>query len=109
MRTDSTSQWSHCALAPLFELYMDIAGIRATAPGFSRCQIRPQLGDLGNLSLTAYTVRGPIQFDARAEGKGHKFRISLPAGCTGEVLLGSQRSLIEPGQTAMFRTTGKRS
>ena len=70
VRSDSTSQWSHCALAPIFVLFMDIAGIRPTAPGFARCQIRPQLGDLEHLSLTANTVRGPIQFEARAARSG---------------------------------------
>ena len=87
IRADSTAQWSHSALAPLFILFMDIAGIRATAPGFTRCQIRPQLGDIGQLSLTAHTVRGPIHFAARAERDGHEIRVSLPAGCDGEILV----------------------
>ena len=105
VRSDSSSQWSHCALAPLFVLFMDIAGIRPTAPGFSRCQIRPQLGDLGQLSLTAQTVRGPIQFDAQAERGGHQIRVSLPAGCAGKALAGLKRHRIEPGQTVEFRTS----
>jgi hypothetical protein len=125
VRSDSTSQWSHCALAPFFVLYMDIAGIRPTAPGFARCQIRPQMGDLGQLSLTARTVRGPIQFDARAERDGHEVRVSLPAGCEGEVLvrpassvplreltqphpLGLKRYRLEPGQTATFWSSAKK-
>jgi hypothetical protein len=109
--TDSTSQWSHCALAPIFVLFMDIAGIRPTAPGFTRCRIRPQLGDLEQLSLTAHTVRGPIQFEARAKGGGHEVRVSLPAGCVGEVLVRpdsstSKRELLGAGQAGTFWTGG---
>jgi alpha-L-rhamnosidase len=125
VRSDSTSQWSHCPLAPLFEVFMDIAGIRATAPGFSGCQIRPQLGDLDQLSLTAHTVRGPIQFDARSERGGHEIQLSLPAGCSGEVLvpadssvplrelapsqtLGLKRYRLEAGQTATLWTSTRK-
>jgi len=84
---DTTDQWSHCALAPIFVLFTDIAGIRPTAPGFARCQVRPQLGDLGRLDLIAHTVRGPIQFVAEREGNQHHVVLTLPPGCAGELLL----------------------
>ena len=32
VRPDSSDQWSHCAVGPLFVLYMEIAGIRPAAP-----------------------------------------------------------------------------
>lgn len=110
VRSDSTSQWSHCALAPIFVLFMDIAGIRANAPGFTRCQIRPQLGDLEQLSLTAHTVRGPILFEARAARNGHEVRVSLPDGCAGEVLVRPdsstlKRELLAAGQAGTFWTS----
>ncbi|MGC9326501.1 MAG: alpha-L-rhamnosidase N-terminal domain-containing protein, partial [Candidatus Hinthialibacter sp.] len=54
---DSGSQWSHCPVAPLFVLYMNLAGIRPLEPGFTRCEIRPQLAGLGDLTLTARTVQ----------------------------------------------------
>jgi alpha-L-rhamnosidase len=87
VQPDSCSQWSHCALAPLFVTYMDIAGIRATSPGFAACQIRPQLGDLNELELTYRTVRGPIEFHAKSENNGHRMKIVIPAGCKAELLL----------------------
>jgi hypothetical protein len=83
---DSGAQWSHCALAPLYVLFMDIAGIRPLAPGFARCRIRPQLGDLPDLELTARTARGPIDFQARRERDGHRVSVSLPAGCEAEIV-----------------------
>jgi hypothetical protein len=84
---DSTAQWSHCAVAPLYVLFMDIAGIRPTTPGFSRFQVRPQLGDLTDLDLTYYTVRGPIRFVAGKRPEGHQISVAVPKGCEGELLL----------------------
>ncbi|MBX7256992.1 MAG: alpha-L-rhamnosidase N-terminal domain-containing protein [Candidatus Hydrogenedentes bacterium] len=86
-RPDTTSSWSHCPVMPAYALYMDIAGIRPTSPGFATCVIRPQLADLGKLELTAYTVRGPIPFAAVPENGGHRVTVSLPAGCEGELLV----------------------
>jgi len=87
VRPDTGDQWSHCAVAPIYLLFTDIAGIRPTAPGFARCQVRPQLGDLGHLDLTAHTVRGPIRFIAELVGDQHHGSLTLPPDCTGELLL----------------------
>jgi hypothetical protein len=84
---DSPDQWSHCAVGPLFVLYMDVAGIRPGAPGFAKAEIRPQLGDLPGLELTAHTPRGPIVFRAAAQEEGHRASVTLPADCPGELLL----------------------
>ncbi len=84
--SDGTAQWSHSGVAPLYIAYMDLAGIRPTEPGFARCRIRPQLGDLPDLKLTVHTVRGDIAFEARAEGGGHRIRVALPKGCDAEIV-----------------------
>jgi hypothetical protein len=84
---DSTWQWSHCAVAPLYLLFMDIAGIRPTAPGFACFQVRPQLGDLADLDLTYYTIRGPIQFVAAKRSEGRRISVTVPKGCEAELLL----------------------
>jgi hypothetical protein len=119
VRPDSTDQWSHCAVSPLFILVMDIAGIRPIAPGFERVAVRPQLGDLPALELTAHTVRGPIVFRAEPEGRGHRAWLTLPAGVPGELLLpegapaavtpvgfdralGLARYALPPGETTVF-------
>ncbi len=73
-------------MAPLDILFMDIAGIRPVEPGFARCRIRPQLGDLKELRLTAHTVRGPIEFAAVADGGGHRVNIRLPEGLPAELV-----------------------
>ncbi len=87
VRPDSSDQWSHCAVGPFFVLYMDVAGIRPGAPGFEKAEIRPQLGDLAGLELTAHTPRGPIVFRAEAQEEGHRASVTLPADCPGELLL----------------------
>jgi hypothetical protein len=87
VRPDSSDQWSHCAVGPLFVLYMDVAGIRPGAPGFEKAEIRPQLGDLAGLELTVHTPRGPIAFRAEAQEEGHHAWVTLPADCPGELVL----------------------
>lgn len=81
--SDSTAQWSHCGVVPLYCAYMDLAGIRPLEPGFRRVAIRPQLGNLNDLELTAHTPRGPIEFRAERRGSGLFVRVSLPEGCVG--------------------------
>ncbi len=86
-RPDSTDEWSHCPVCPLYITFMDIAGIRPTEPGFTRCQVRPQLAGLGSLEVTAFTVQGPIRFEAKRIGEAHRVSLTLPDGCEGELLL----------------------
>ncbi len=97
---DSCSQWSHCAVAPLYVLLMDIAGIRPTAPGFTRCQIRPQLADLGDLDLTYYTVLGPLRFSAQRRPEGHHVEVSLPPGCQADLLVAESEAVKLPAAPA---------
>ncbi len=61
---------------------------RQGAPGFARCRIRPQPGDLPDLELTVWSVKGPIEFRARREGTKHRVEVSAPKGC--EAVLGTQ-------------------
>jgi hypothetical protein len=87
VRPDSTDQWSHCAVAPLIALYMDVAGIRPRAPGFAKVEIRPQLGDLQELELVCHTPRGAVTFRAATQEEGHRAWVTLPADCPGELVL----------------------
>jgi alpha-L-rhamnosidase len=93
---DSGAQWSHCALSPIFVLYNDIAGIRPTAPGFAKCQIRPQLADLKDLDLTYYTPRGPVRFAARQSSAGHHVVVRIPPSCQAELLLAKADGITLP-------------
>lgn len=99
---DSTSQWSHCAVSPLYVLFMDIAGIRPITPGFQRCQIRPQLGDLEGLDLTCHTPQGLIGFEAKKMANGHDITLSLPAGCEGELLVSKEMAMTAASSLALM-------
>ncbi|MGV3618779.1 MAG: alpha-L-rhamnosidase [Fimbriimonas sp.] len=61
---DTTSLMSHCPLAPLTALYQGILGLLPLRPGFAEMSVRPQLGDLREVDLTAYTPVGPVRLQA---------------------------------------------
>jgi hypothetical protein len=101
VRSDSADQWSHCPIAPLNVLFHDILGVKPTAPGFTRCSIRPQLGDLEELDVTMQTVQGPIHFMAVPEEAGHTITLTLPSGCTADVEA-KEPFVAEGGRTYTF-------
>lgn len=96
-KADGGSQWSHCPVAPLYVLFMNIAGIQSTEAGFARCVVRPQLVDIESLDLVGYTVKGPIAFHAEGKLGARKIRLALPAGCRGELVLDQRETCtLEP-------------
>ena len=58
-------------------------------------QVRPQLGDLGQLELTAYAPIGRFEFRSEPVPGGHKIALTVPPQGEGELLLppGSQTDL----------------
>ncbi len=98
---DAGAQWSHCPVAPLYVFYMSLAGIRPLEPGFARCEIRPQLGDLEEVQLTAHTVKGPIRFESKGAKGDRRLKITLPENCEGELLVPAEEKtdldLLGPG------------
>ena len=49
-------------------------------PGFARCEIRPQPGDLKSLRLAYRTVRGTIRFAAEGDPAKRRYAIAVPEG-----------------------------
>jgi hypothetical protein len=96
IQPDTTSEWSHCGVAPLYIAYMGLAGIRPLAPGFERCEIRPQLADLELLELTAHTVRGPLRFRASGKPGGREITIDTPESCDAELVVDARERLNLP-------------
>lgn len=86
-KLDSTDQWSHCAVVPLYVLYMNIAGIRPLTPGYRTYEIVPQCADIRSLELTAHTVRGPIHMKWEGVVGGRQLIIETPPEATGEIAL----------------------
>ncbi|MFI5378163.1 MAG: alpha-L-rhamnosidase N-terminal domain-containing protein [Tepidisphaerales bacterium] len=113
---DSGAQWSHCAVVPLYFMYMSVAGIRPLAPGFARCEIRPQLADLESLELRVPTPRGVIEFSGRGKAGDRTLGLRLPEGVEGELVLdprekpqleaiGNGRYKLPRGQEVVVRCT----
>ncbi len=90
---DSGAQWSHCAVAPLYIAYTELAGIRPLVPGFKGVEIRPQPADLEQLELTAHTVQGPLRFSARGKLGDRELTLDLPPSCEGELVVRREESV----------------
>ena len=112
-RHDSGQQWSHCAVVPLYLAYHGLMGLKPLAPGFQRLELRPQLGDLAELHLIAYTVRGPVTFTATGPLGQRDLTVRIPSGCEGEIVLQSdERVELEkiaapaPPQLSRYRLPG---
>jgi len=86
-RPDSGAQWSHCPVAPLYVLYMSIAGINPLEPGYAKYQIWPRLGKPEKLELTVHTVKGPIHFKSVGRLGDRKLTLVTPASGQGELVL----------------------
>ncbi len=93
VQPDSTSQWSHCAVVPLYILYMGIAGIRPLLPGYRRYEVIPRFGDLEQIGLTANTVQGPITINSRGRLGEREISIQTPKGGEGEIALDSRENV----------------
>jgi alpha-L-rhamnosidase len=90
---DGGSVMSHCAVVPLYSLYLDLAGIHPVEPGFRRCTIRPQPADLEELRLTAWTVQGPLRFSSVGRQGNREVSITLPAQCEAELLISAKEQV----------------
>ncbi len=84
-KPDSSDLWSHCAVVPLYLLFMGVAGITPTAPGFARCRIRPQPADLTTVTLAVPTPRGELFFQTEGEKGNRQLTVRIPAGCEADL------------------------
>jgi hypothetical protein len=84
---DSGAQWSHCAVVPLNIAYHGLLGLKPLAPGFKRFELRPQLADLADLDITAFTIQGPLNFHAQGPRGKREVTLRLPPGGQGELVL----------------------
>jgi len=93
---DSSSQWSHAAIAPLFILYSELAGIQPTRSAYAEFKIEPRPGNLALLELSNHTPAGPIEF--KIEGKLGKraLFLNIPNGIQGELVLDKKEQIKLP-------------
>jgi alpha-L-rhamnosidase len=84
---DSGAQWSHCAVVPLYLTYHGLMGLKPLEPGFKRFELRPQLGDLADLDVTAFTVLGPVTLRSRGSRGQRELVLQMPPAGQGELVL----------------------
>ncbi len=87
VQPDSSGQWSHCPVAPLYMLYMGIAGLSPLKPAFEEVMIWPQMEDINQIELVARTVQGEIFFKSAGEKGNRQLSIRLPVAMTGQLKL----------------------
>lgn len=92
-KPDTSDEWSHCPVAPLYVTFQSLAGIRPLEPGYRRVEIFPQLGDLKDLSLTAYLPPGALHFSCRGSYGARELSIELPSNCPGELILPNEERI----------------
>ena len=86
---DSTAQWSHCALSPIYALFQEVVGLKPLSAGFAEAQLRPQLGDLPDLEVIAHTPLGPVTFRSELREGRHYVEVKVPEAIEVELLLPS--------------------
>jgi len=104
---DTGQEWSHCPVAPLYIAYQGLMGLKPLEPGFKRFELRPQLADLEDLDLTAFTVQGPVSLRSRGKPGGRELVLHLPARGQGELVL-PQDEAIELPEAALPAPAGHR-
>jgi hypothetical protein len=82
---DGSSQWSHCAVAPIVLLYQGLAGAKPLTPGGKLYRIFPQPGDLNLIDIDIQTLAGAIKF--KSEGQKGTRWLSLEVPLENEVEL----------------------
>jgi hypothetical protein len=95
-RPDSDDQWSHSAVAPLYIAFQGLMGLKPLEPGFKRFELRPQLGDLEDLNLTAFTVQGPVNLRSQGKQGARELELQLPPNGQGELVLPQDEAIDLP-------------
>ncbi|MBN1480870.1 alpha-L-rhamnosidase N-terminal domain-containing protein [candidate division KSB1 bacterium] len=93
LQPDSHNQWCHAPVAPLYVMYMTIAGIKPLTPGMQRLEIRPQLDRLDAFHLICYSPAGPISLKGKGKKGERDMEIVLPPGCQAELVVPQQEKL----------------
>jgi hypothetical protein len=84
--SEAGSIWCQSNPVPIIALYQIVLGVHPTEPGFAAYELRPQPGDLRQVSGTVFTKQGPIH--VAIDGKqlhwtspgGVKATLVLPSG-----------------------------
>jgi hypothetical protein len=101
-KPDSASQWSHCAVSPLFLMYTDVMGISPDVPGYKSFTLTPRLAGFSRFRLTARTPAGKVSF-ALEDGT---ITITCPPEMSGTLALGGKTTAFTETITVRNQYTG---
>ena len=124
---DTASQYSHAGVVPLIVLYLDIAGIQPTSPGYDTYTVQPCLGDIPSFTVSYRTPHGAIVLSAVLDTSRneHEVTIQTPAGGRGTLIVpaaarlegssaradrngnGSRSTGLPPGGTTVYRVPAR--
>ena len=95
-KPDNTSQWSHCAVAPLVALSHGVAGIYPLKSDGSMIKIEPQLADLEQIAFDVYTQRGSVHFESKGKMGNRTVTIDIPENVSAELWLDEREKVNLP-------------
>jgi hypothetical protein len=93
LKPDSHNQWCHAPVAPLYTMYMNIAGITPLTPGMGRIEIRPQMAQLEQCDITAHSPLGVIRVKGNGIPGKRRMEIALPEKCVAELVVSGKEQL----------------
>ena len=91
---DSTfGDWSHVwGAAPANLIPRGLMGIIPLEAGFSKIQIKPQIGALSSASIKLPTLKGPVSLSV-TKGSTYEISVTIPSGATAKVYVKDYGSL----------------
>jgi hypothetical protein len=90
---DGSSQWSHCAVAPIVLLYQGLAGAKPLTPGGKKYRILPQPGNLSLIDIDIQTLNGAIKFKSEGLKGNRTLSIEVPIENEAELWLDSREKV----------------
>jgi hypothetical protein len=93
---DGSSQWSHCAVAPIVLLYQGLAGAKPLTPGGKKYRVYPQPGDLRFIDIDIQTLAGAIKFTSEGLKGTRTLSLIVPPGNEVELWLDSREHVDLP-------------
>jgi alpha-L-rhamnosidase len=89
MKYKTNADWNHAwGAAPANIIPRGLWGIQPKTPGFGVVQIKPQMGQLKNSSITVPTIRGQIKGEyKKSNARMSEYNFDLPANMVGELVI----------------------
>lgn len=92
-------QLQYVAAHPLYQLSVNVLGIRPGSPGFASVDLRPDLGGLTWARGSVPHRLGPISVEVECGADGVACTVSLPEGLSGRIAIGAGWRALPAGRS----------